>query len=222
MDILQILFFAGLAVFFAVRLYMLLGKPTGRSPEEHAAEARSRELEREVNSEQAPIELDERRAAGAFSGPAGEGLSAIAGTDPSFDPGGFMAGARQAYEMILTAFADGDRDTLKTLLAPKVFAKYDAAITAREEAGQELRTEVERLVSSEFEEASLNANRARVKVRFTAELASETRDSDGQRIAGDLSRLDTVREIWSFERDVSDANPNWALAGVKPAPDSDS
>lgn len=220
MDILQILFFAGLAVFFAVRLYMLLGKPTGRSPEEHAAEARAREQARAPEAEKAPTALDARRAASAFSGPAGEGLSAIAEADAGFDPAGFMGGARHAYEMILTAFAAGDRDGLRPLLSDKVFTRYAAAIAEREAAGHELRTEVERIMSAEFEEASLNANRARVKVRFIAELASETRDSKGERLSGDLSRLDTIREIWSFERDVTDENPNWVLSGVKPAPEA--
>ena len=127
-----------------------------------------------------------------------------------------MSGARQAYEMIVLAFAKGDKETLKPLLSDKVFSAYSAAIDARDSAGQTLVTEIERLKSATFAEASLNDIRAKVKVAFSAEIASELRDPDGQAVEGDLSLLKSVDEVWSFERDVTSENPNWRLSGVKP------
>ena len=216
MDFLPILFIAGIAVFFAVKLYDVLGKPTGRSPEEHAA---SEPQGSRRDRSDATITQPSPAASPAYSGPAGEGLAEIADADPSFDPDEFLKGARQAYEMILTAFARGDRDTLENLLAPKVYKRYATAIEERESRGETQVTELERIRDAGLYEASLNGDRARVKVRFVAELANETRDSDGRVIAGDLSKLDTASEIWSFERDVTETDPNWKLTGVKPAED---
>ena len=216
MDFLPILFIAGIAVFFAVKLYDVLGKPTGRSPEEHAA-SKPQSTGREAGE---PALAQSRPAASAaYAGPAGEGLAEIAEADQSFDPDEFLKGARQAYEMVLTAFAKGDRETLENLLAPRVYKRYAAAIDEREGRGETQVTELERLRDAGLYEASLNGDKARVKVRFLAELANETRDSDGRVIAGDLSKLDTVSEIWSFERDVTETDPNWKLTGVKPAED---
>jgi predicted lipid-binding transport protein (Tim44 family) len=218
MDILQILFFAGLAVFLAVRLYSALGKPQGRTHEDHVREERERAAApgAQAQPRQAPIS-GETPASPAFTGPAAEGLANIAAADQSFDPDGFAGGARQAYEMIVVAYAKGDRDALEPLLTERVKAAYDNAITQREEAGHAVTTEIERVKRAEIVEASLNDNRAKVRVAFSAEIASETRDRDGEIVSGDLNQLKTVDEIWSFERDVTSGNPNWRLASVKPA-----
>ncbi|XBQ17201.1 MAG: Tim44/TimA family putative adaptor protein [Oceanicaulis sp.] len=216
MDILQILFFSGLAVFLAVRLYMALGKPTGRTHEDHMREQRERAA---ANAPAGPVAapVAEPAPAPSYAGPAGEGLGQIARADRNFDPDTFVKGARAAYEMIVTAYAKGDRDALRRLLSERVMGAYDQTISEREAAGQTMVTEVERIKRAEIVEASLNDNRARVRVAFSAELASEVRDPEGRAVQGDLNTLRTVDEIWSFERDVSSEDPNWKLAGVKPA-----
>src|SRR3977135_4382401 len=56
------------------------------------------------------------------------GLDAIAREDPSFDAKHFVAGARAAYEMIVTAYSEGDRRTLKNLLSRDVSEGSDAAL----------------------------------------------------------------------------------------------
>lgn len=218
MDILQILFFAGLAVFLAVRLYSALGKPQGRTHEDHVREERERAAAAASAGQARPEPaIAEAPVSEAFVGPAGEGLTAIAQADRNFDPDTFVQGARQAYSMIVTAYAEGDRDTLAPLLTDRVRAAYDAAIAEREAKGWTETLELERVRRAEIVEASLNDNRAKVRVAFSAEIARETRDSDGQVVAGDLNQLQTVDEIWSFERDVTSADPNWRLASVKPA-----
>lgn len=217
MDILQILFFAGLAVFLAVRLYTALGKPQGRTHDDHVREERERAAATASSPGGPAPALAEVPAAPAYSGPAAEGLAAIAAADRNFDPDGFVSGARQAYEMIVAAYAKGDRETLQPLLTERVRNAYESAIAEREAADQSVVTEIERLKRAEIVEASLNDNRAKVRVAFSAEIASETRGSGGEIVAGDLNQLKTVNEIWSFERDVTSGDPNWRLASVKPA-----
>ena len=218
MDILQILFFAGLAIFLAVQLYRVLGRPTGRTHEEHVREERERAAAAPARNDSPVAGIDDARpATSAFSGPAGEGLAAIAQADRSFDPSNFAEGAKHAYTMIVEAYARGDREALEPLLSERVFKAYEASITQRETADQTLVTEIERLKRSEIVEASLNDNRAKVKVAFSAELASELRGPDGKAVDGDLTLLKTVDEIWSFERDVTSDNPNWRLSAVKTA-----
>ena len=61
---------------------------------------------------------------------------AIVRADPSFDVEHFVVGARAAYELIVNAFAKGDREALRALLTPRVYDSYAAAITAREAEGR--------------------------------------------------------------------------------------
>jgi predicted lipid-binding transport protein (Tim44 family) len=60
------------------------------------------------------------------------GLDAIASEDKSFDAKTFVAGSRAAYEMIVSAFAEGDRRSLKDLLSREVYEGFEAAIRERE------------------------------------------------------------------------------------------
>ncbi|EAP89590.1 hypothetical protein OA2633_09999 [Oceanicaulis sp. HTCC2633] len=219
MDILQILFFAGLAVFLGVRLYMVLGKSSGRAAEDVEREQRERAEAAGMGAPPPSMrpQADETPFAAQFAGPAGEGLMQIAQHDPAFDPDEFRKGARAAYEMIVLAYAKGDREALEPLLTERVKKAYDQAIAAREEKNWTVTTEIDRIKSAEISEASLNDNRAKVKIAFSVELASETRNAQGDVVEGDLTTLKTVDEIWSFERDVTSENPNWRLSGVKPA-----
>ncbi len=129
---------------------------------------------------------------------------AIVRADPSFDSEHFVTGARGAYELIVNAFAKGDRDTLRGLLTSRVFDSYVAAIDAREQKG-EAGPELVRLKTAEIIDADLQADTARITVRFETELAE---GAHGVREA---------REKWTFERDIRSPDPNWRLARVSAA-----
>jgi predicted lipid-binding transport protein (Tim44 family) len=129
---------------------------------------------------------------------------AIVRADPNFDGEHFLTGARGAYDLIVGAFAKGDKEALSGLLTPRVYDSYVAAIEAREAKG-EPGPELVRLKSAEIADAVLQGGTARVTVRFEAELAE---GAHGVRDA---------REKWTFERDVNSPDPNWRLGRVAAA-----
>lgn len=135
-------------------------------------------------------------------GPAG--VAEVMQADPSFDAGRFVEGARSAYEIIVSAFATGDRAALQPLLNPRVFEAYDRAITERERSGG-TGPELVRLKSAEVVDARMEGDVARVAVRFEAELAE-----------GAVGLRET-KERWTFERDVRSRDPNWRLSSVAQA-----
>jgi predicted lipid-binding transport protein (Tim44 family) len=194
-EILALAFIAGFVLF---RLYTQLGR---RSGAERPAEPRPAPAQGELPDEQVGVVPVSPRGA---SGPAGEGLMAIVRADPNFDVEHFLSGARAAYDLIVNAFAKGDREALHGMLTPRVHESYVAAIAAREEKG-ELGPELVRLKSAEIADADLQGNTARVTIKFEAELAE---GAHGVRDA---------RERWTFERDVRAADPNWRLARVSAA-----
>lgn len=198
---LQILIFAALAAFVLFRLYMVLGRRVG-----HQAPPQPRPGQQTA---QAPENLRP-----AFTGPGAAGMEAIRRADGVFNPETFLEGARGAYEMIVDAFADGDRETLGRFLASAVLAKYETAIAERESRGLTQTTDIVRLSETAIEDAELDGRMARVTVAFTADLTTVLRDADGAVAEGDPSRVRTARELWTFERDVKARDPNWILAKV--------
>jgi predicted lipid-binding transport protein (Tim44 family) len=139
------------------------------------------------------------------------GIREIVAADGKFDLPAFVEGARGAYRMILEAFWAGDRDTLRALCDDSVYAGFDAAITAREAAGETLENSLIRIEETRIHSASLDGRMARVSVLFVADIAAVTRDKDGVVIAGSLDDAIESRDVWTFSRNVSARDPNWLL-----------
>ena len=199
----DLIILAAIAVFVISRLYAVLGQKTGAEPPARRyREAPARPPERE---EGAPVEDDESpRIRAAFTGPAAAGLEAIATVDANFAPDDFVKGARRAYELIVAAFADGDREALKQLVDADVMEVYTQAITERETSGAEPMRLV-RLRQARIVDASVDASKVgRVLISFESEL------SDGD-------NLRQAKEIWTFKRSLNSQDPNWLLDEVSVA-----
>ena len=144
-----------------------------------------------------------------------EGLVAIANASPAFDAEHFLTGAKAAYEMIVTAFAEGDRATLKNLLAPDVHDGFVAAIAEREASQQRAELTFIGIEEAKITAAELDGRMARLSVRFVAELISCTRDKDGQVVDGDCTEPQTIRDVWTFAREANSRDPNWKLVATE-------
>ena len=134
---------------------------------------------------------------------------------PDFDPRHFLEGAKVAYEMIVTAFAKGDTKTLKPLLAPDVYAEFEKAIEERKRQGLEQEFEFVGLDEAKLLRASLNGKVARLTVRFVSRVITATRDKDGNVVSGNPEKLATVKDVWTFERDLTSRDPNWRLVSTE-------
>jgi predicted lipid-binding transport protein (Tim44 family) len=144
-----------------------------------------------------------------------EGMLAIFRADGSFDPDGFVKGARQAYEMIVTAFAEGNRKALKNLLSKEVFDGFAGAISDREARGEIIDQSFVGINKADLLEAELKNGTAQVTVKFVSELISATRDRAGAVIAGDTKKIKEVVDIWTFAREVASRDPNWRLIATQ-------
>src|SRR5262249_26274632 len=143
--------------------------------------------------------------------PVAGGLEKIAGADPGFSPRSFLEGARIAYEMIVSAFAEGDKKALKPLLSRDVYDGFSTAIDTRQKNGETLESKFVGLGNSQIVAAELAGKKASVTVRFIADLISATRSRAGEVIDGDATRVRQITDVWTFERDISSRDPNWRL-----------
>src|SRR3954469_19733478 len=190
-DIYTIIFLA-LAVFIFLRLRSVLGQRTGRErPPYDPYSARERATPATDNVVTLPNRAPEAATPKPAEQPAapGErwkgvaepnsalagGLDAIVAQDDSFDPKHFVAGARAAYEMIVNAYAEGDRRTLKNLLTREVYEGFEAAIREREGKGETVETRFVSIDKSDITGAELRARTAQITVRFVSQLISVTR-----------------------------------------------
>jgi predicted lipid-binding transport protein (Tim44 family) len=226
-DIYTIIFLA-LAVFIFARLRSVLGTRTGRErppfdpysakepkpatlPDKQAIPNRAEEtpLAREADRDAPPAE---RWAGIAAPGSAvAAGLDAIAAADRNFDARHFLEGAKGAYEMIVMAFAEGDRKTLRNMLGKELFEEFAAAINEREAKGHRMESRFVSLDKAEIKHAELAGNEARITIDFVSQLVSATRDKDGNIVEGSAEALTEVEDLWMFARDVKSSDPNWKL-----------
>lgn len=203
MQVLELIIFAGLAAIVLYQLYSVLGRRVGRQPEDRPA------AETAAAAPRGPQPLDTP----ADEGVELTGLAAIKAKDPAFDMGHFLSGAKAAYEMIVKAFADGDKQTLGNLLAPNVLSSFEAAIDQRAAEGRTETVEFLHSPRADLEKAEVTAgDLARVTVRFLAEFRSRTKGPEGEGV--DDRR---TAELWTFERRLKNRDPNWTLVHVDAA-----
>ncbi|WP_332713417.1 Tim44/TimA family putative adaptor protein [Pelagibacterium mangrovi] len=142
------------------------------------------------------------------------GLRAIAQADPGFSPKQFIEGAKSAYEMIVTAYAAGDRKTLKSLLDKDVYDSFEAAIVEREAAGHKVEFTFVGLSNIEFIEAELDRRNSVVTMRIDAEVVSITRDKEGEIVEGTPGQVVAIADEWTFMRNTRSRDPNWKLVAT--------
>jgi predicted lipid-binding transport protein (Tim44 family) len=162
------------------------------------------------------VKLPDRPSNGAkFGLPVAKGLKTIMAADKDFDVKNFIAGAESAYEMIVAAFAEGDRQTLKSLLAPEVLEGFETAIAVRQARGEQVETRLVSIDGAEIISAGLHGKTAQIAMRFTSELISATRDRDGKVTDGNPDHATSVIDEWTFAKTVVSRDPNWKIVATK-------
>jgi len=207
-----IVILALVALFIGLRLYSVLGERTGheQQPILKPAESDARAAPPVVRppvAQPAPAETGDM----AFVPTAGPGVRAILAADPNFDVARFLDGAKSAYRMILEAFWKGDLDALRSHVDPHVSEAFAAAVEQRQKDGLKLDNRLVTIDQAVISEATLERGVAAITVRFEADIAAVTRNSQGQVVAGSLSDAVQTRDLWTFRRDTGSRDPNWVL-----------
>jgi predicted lipid-binding transport protein (Tim44 family) len=229
-DIYTIIFLA-LAVFIFLRLRNVLGQRTGseRPPYDHAARdvvqgaqdnsvvpMPGKVVDQPPSAPSAEVTppTDRWKGLAEPGTPLALGLDAVAAQDTSFDPQHFISGARGAYEMIVLAFANGDRRALKDLLSSEVYDSFEAVIRDREKREQKTETRFVSIDKAELVSAEVRDRSAQLTVRFVSQMISVTRDKAGAIVDGNPEKVADITDVWTFARDITSRDPNWKLVGT--------
>ena len=207
-----IVILALVALFIGLRLYSVLGERTGheQQPILRPAESDARPA---PAVRPAPIVQPAPADSGdmAFVPTAGPGVRAILAADSNFDVARFLEGAKAAYRMILEAFWKGDLDALRGHVETHVYDAFAGAVEQRSKEGLTLDNRLVAIDQAVISEATLERGVAILSVRFEADIAAVTRNSEGQVVAGSLSDAVQTRDVWTFRRDTGSRDPNWVL-----------
>ena len=230
MDIYTIIFLA-LAVFIFLRLRSVLGQRTGseRPPYDRAAPNVVQRTQDNNNVVPMPgAVIDQAPLAPTADVAPGRSLerhyrAGYAARSRSrrhcrpgflFDPRHFLPGGRGAYEMIVLAFANGDRRALKDLLSSEVYESFEAVIKDREKHEQKTETRFVSIDKAELVGAEARDRAAQLTVRFVSQMISVTRDKTGTIVDGNPDKVADITDVWRFARDTSSRDPNWKLVGT--------
>lgn len=219
---------AAVVIFFQLR--NVLGRRTGseRPPFDPYTASRTGDKDAAKKPENV-VSLPRKRAPGepaddiyvaidAFAKPdtdLNKGLRAIKDNDPAFEPKTFVDGAKMAYEMIVMAYADGDRKTLKNLLSREVYDGFVAAIGEREAKSEKIQSSFVGIDKADIVSAEMKGGEAHITLRIVSELISATRDKAGAVIDGDPETVAEVKDVWTFARDTRSRDPNWKLVATE-------
>ncbi len=209
---LEIVLLAMVAAFLGLRLYSVLGRRAEQEeePAVQRFESDDRSQPRPATMPAPAVPARPAELDGVM--PAVErALRDIAAADSKFNLAQFLEGARGAYRMVLEAFWNGDRETLRELCDDDVYEGFVTAIDAREAAGETMDNSLIRIEETRIHSASLDGRTARIALLFVADIAAVTRDKDGAVVAGSLDDAIESRDVWTFSRNVSARDPNWLL-----------
>ncbi len=216
-QMIQIVILAGIALFLILRLKNVLGTRDGFE------KPRGVQAPAPVTKRDRPFEVIEGGGPDPdiadltdIDGPAGQALVAMKRVDPDFNVHEFMHGARQAYEMIVMAYENGDLDALREFLSPEVYQPFSEAIEARMAKGYVVQAEFVGIREVTLADANFDAstNEADVSMRFMGELTSVVRDASGEIVEGDPRNIKQQRDVWTFSRNMASDSPNWLLSGT--------
>jgi predicted lipid-binding transport protein (Tim44 family) len=214
----DLILFGMIAAFLVLRLKGILGKRTGYERPAQPLQAREAASAPPQAREETQVHVApaERRIVPEPISELGQTLTRMTEIDRTFTPAGFLDGAEKAFQIIVRGFAAGDRATLRPLLGDDTWHAFEHAITEREKAGQTQVTDIKAIHGISIEAAELKGTTASIMVRIVSDQVNMTHTQSGQVVVG-TDAVTEITDLWSFERDLSQANPAWHMVAARSA-----
>ena len=181
----DIIIFAAIAGFIIYRLRSVLGKRTGY--EKRPAEVKKNTKEEKINTNQTPSLSENEKK-----------LEDVYKQTNNFNHKQFLDGAKKAFEIIITAFNNGDKKTLKDLVSNSVYSAFDKAIDNKENNPS---SQFYSLIIDGIEDASVKNGIISISVNFTSE----------QMLNNDEGSIVKNKDTWTFEKQANSSTPKWTL-----------
>ena len=123
----------------------------------------------------------------------------------------FLVGAKIAYERIITSFAEGDKNSLKSLLNKDTFLQFSEAIDERNTKEFKSETTFIGVKSANIDNFVKQDNIYNVTVNFVSEMITCIKDKKNNIIEGNPDTIKTVKDNWKFSKNMWSQDPTWYL-----------
>lgn len=211
----DLVLFGMIAAFLVLRLRSILGKRTGfERPAPPVQQAPLRPAGPVIDAKAEPAAPAAAQTVPDAASPTGAALARMREIDRSFEPARFLAGAEQAFRMIVAAFAAGDRAALRPLLGDDTYAAFEQAISAREKAGEKQVSEIKAMHHLSIDSAELKGQTGLVTARIVSDQVSYTQDANGRPLTG-TDAVTEITDLWTFERNLNQPDPTWRLVAAR-------
>ena len=212
----DIIIFAVIAVLLVIRLRSVLGQRSGYE-QPQGEQPTNRFDKNENDSEVIPLHSKVTDDAPITM----HGLDALRQIDRNFNEKDFIGGAKSAFEMILTAYAEGDLPQLQRLLGYDLLQSFTSSIQSRNAAKETLSIALDELREASILNISVTDQMASITMHFHSVQTRVAKDKNGDPIDSDDTGAREFTDIWTFERDLTLADPNWKLTETESADDDD-
>ncbi len=181
----DIIIFAAIAAFIIYRLRSVLGKRTGYQKEK----SEYKKIKKEERKEEKPIPslLDNQIK-----------LQNVYEKVSGFDHKSFLEGAKKAFEIIITAYNNGDKKTLKNLVSKDVYEAFGKAIDNNTNNPS---SQFYSLIIDKVSNAKVENNTITISIDFISE----------QMLNNDEGKIVKNKDNWTFEKPVNSSSPIWIL-----------
>ena len=184
----DIIVFAVIAIFIIYRLRSVLGKRTGYQ-KNLTTNQYSEEKKAQIKKNTPQLKDNEQK------------LLKIYEVVEDFDHKSFLDGAKKAFEMIIGAYNQGEKKTLKGLVSKDVFAAFEKAIDNKTNNPN---SQFYSLVIDGVEDAKVENNVVKITLRFTSEQFTNE----------DENTVIKKQDLWTFEKKADSKSPEWILTST--------
>ncbi len=218
----DILILAMIAVFIINRLKNTLGKKTGNENDivEKFTQRKTPFKESEpdtISEKKIKNNVDLAKTQKLHSNKKiNEMINEVIKLDVNFEINSFIDGAKKAFEYILTQYSKNDIKSLNSLISKEIFSAFNSQIKQREKNSETLEITVISVKDPEIINVSIEKkSTAFFKLCFDSEQVQITRDKNGKVIDGDSNQILTIKENWTFSKNLKNKNPNWTLEKIE-------
>ena len=142
-------------------------------------------------------------------------LQIISNSYGNFSQNDFLEKSKKVFEVVFQAYANADKNTLKTLLAPRIYGAFVMAIDDRKSREEALEGTILRFISSEIIDASADDEAFFITVNFITEQSNVLKSRNGEILEGNPDFIEKHSDIWGFQRKKNSSGPLWLLCEIK-------
>lgn len=208
----EILLFAVLSVYLFYRLWTVLGTRTGNEKQRQWVKPESADNDNVIILPQKKLNSadDNKNSDQSLELKYQDEEKLIKKHIANFSVERFEKGSRNAFSAVLQAFADANAEKLTSLVGEKVYKSFEKAINARKKLGNTLNIEIKN-IESEVSDVKVDAEQAKISVRFTSDQLITTKNNSGEVIENADGLTNRMVDVWTFAKEFKSIGPIWLL-----------